>query len=64
MKAFVNYYRAPRFNEYTFIVHNASGFDKYFLLEYFVKQGITPELTVRGSRVILMYMTEHRNSAG
>lgn len=45
----------PKFNEYTFIAHNASGFDNYILMEYLVKQGITPELSMRGSRVFLMY---------
>ena len=55
LKSFVDRYRKPKYSEYTFIVHDASGFDNYILLEYMVKQGITPELTMRGSRVILMY---------
>ncbi len=54
VSAFVQHYRRPKFRGYTFIAHNASGFDNYVLLEYFVKQGITPTLTMRGSRVILM----------
>ncbi len=55
MSAFVQHYRCPKFKDYTFIAHNASGLDNYILLEYFVKQGITPTLTMRGSRVIVMY---------
>lgn len=53
--AFVRRYRMPKYRGYTFIAHNASGFDNYILLEYFVKQGITPSVTMRGSRVILMF---------
>ncbi|XP_056266970.1 uncharacterized protein LOC130191299 [Pseudoliparis swirei] len=48
-------YRMPKYQGYTFIAHNASGFDNCILLEYFVKQGITPGVTMRGSRVVLMY---------
>ncbi|XP_077961146.1 uncharacterized protein LOC144382995 [Gasterosteus aculeatus] len=57
---FVKYYRRPRYKGYTFIAHNASGFDNYILLEYFVKQKITPQVTMRGSRVILMYDRSYR----
>ncbi|XP_051811557.1 uncharacterized protein LOC127536113 isoform X1 [Acanthochromis polyacanthus] len=53
--AFVKQYRQPKYKGYTFIAHNASGFDNYILLEYFVQQGIPPTVTMRGSRVILMY---------
>ena len=60
MSAFVDHYRRPKFRGYTFIAHNASGFDNYLVLEYFVKQGITPTVTMRGSRVILMYDKTHR----
>ncbi|KAK9535956.1 hypothetical protein VZT92_005785 [Zoarces viviparus] len=51
----VTRYRKPKYADYTFIAHNAAGFDNYILLEYFVKQWITPMVTMRGSRVILMY---------
>ncbi|KAL3983293.1 interferon-induced GTP-binding protein Mx [Sarotherodon galilaeus] len=57
--AFVQHYRRPRFRGYTFIAHNASGFDNYILLEYMVKQCITPTVTMRGSRVILMHDKEY-----
>ncbi len=55
VSTFVQHYRHPKFRGYAFIAHNVSGFDNYILLEYFVKQGITLTLTMRGSRVILMY---------
>ena len=55
VETFVERYRKPKYIEYTFIVHNASGFDDYILLEYMVKNQIAPELTIRGSKVILMY---------
>lgn len=66
VRAFVNHYRRPKFRNYTFIAHNADGFDYYILLEYFVKQGITPMLTMRGSRVIPMYdkvFQQHRTDS-
>lgn len=49
----------PKFRGYTFIAQNAPGFDNYILLEYFVKQGITPSITMRGSRVIFMYNMDY-----
>ena len=52
---FIQNYRSKRYRNYTFIAHNASGFDNYLVLQYFAQQGITPTLTMRGSRVILMY---------
>ena len=51
---FVRRYRSRRFTGFTFIAHNASGFDSYIILDYLTQQGITPFLTMRGSRVILM----------
>ncbi|XP_032363131.1 uncharacterized protein LOC116675361 [Etheostoma spectabile] len=53
--AFVKHYRRPRYRNATFIAHNASGFDSYILLEYFVMQNICPTLIMRGSRVISMF---------
>lgn len=52
---FVQKFRQPKYKNYTFIAHNTSGFDNYIMLDYFTKQGITPRLTMRGSRVLLMY---------
>ncbi len=36
--------RRPKFADFTFIAHNASGFDSYILLEYFTSQGLAPNL--------------------
>ncbi|KAK0153088.1 putative DNA polymerase [Merluccius polli] len=55
VKLFVHTFRQPKYRNYTFIAHNASGFDNYILLDYFTKQGIVPRLTMRGSKVLLMY---------
>lgn len=49
------WYGHPKFRGYTYIANHVSSFDNYILLEYFVKHRITPTVTVRGSRVILMY---------
>lgn len=52
---FVQKCRRPKYRNYTFIAHNASGFDNYIMLEYFTKQGTAPRLIMRGSKVLLMY---------
>ncbi len=51
VSTFVQHYRCPKFRGYTFVEHDASGFDNYILLEYFVKQEITPTLTVREKKL-------------
>ena len=55
VEKFMQRFRCPKYKHYTFIAHNASGFDNYILLDYFTKQCITPRLTMRGSKVLLMY---------
>ena len=37
VEAFVKRYRKPKYKDYVYIAHNASGFDSYLLLEYFVR---------------------------
>ncbi|KAL1280074.1 hypothetical protein QQF64_014674 [Cirrhinus molitorella] len=51
----VKKFRQPRYQNYTWIAHNASGFDNYILLEYFTRMGIAPKITMQGCRLILMY---------
>ncbi len=48
-------FRRPRYHNFTWIAHNASGFDNFILLEYFTKMGIAPKMTMQGCRLILMY---------
>lgn len=48
-------FRRPCYNNYTWIAHNASGFDNFILLEYFTKMGIPPKITMQGCRLIHMY---------
>lgn len=55
VSAFIKHYSRATYRGYTFIAHNASGFDSYLVLEYFVKQRIVPTVTMRGSRVIIMH---------
>ncbi len=38
----IKHFRRPKFTDFTFIAHNAAGFDSYRLLEYF-KSGIDTE---------------------
>ncbi len=51
----VKHFRRPKFEGYTFIAHNASGFDSYILLEYFTSQGLTPKIILQGCRIVYMY---------
>nr|XP_055068853.1 uncharacterized protein LOC129450248 [Misgurnus anguillicaudatus] len=51
----VQRFRHPRYTDYTWIAHNASGFDNFILLEYFTKVGLTLKITMQGCRLILMF---------
>ncbi len=51
----VKHFRRPKFEGFTFIAHNASGFDSYILLEYFTSQGLTPKIILQGCRLVYMY---------
>jgi hypothetical protein len=51
---FVRRYRTGAYRLFTFIAHNASGFDSYLVLEYMTKQGIIPFIVMKGSRVVMM----------
>ncbi|KAL0149348.1 hypothetical protein M9458_055386 [Cirrhinus mrigala] len=48
-------FRRPRYHNFTWIAHNASGFDNFILLEYFTRMGIAPKITMQGCRLIFMY---------
>ncbi|XP_048008700.1 uncharacterized protein LOC125243250 [Megalobrama amblycephala] len=48
-------FRQPFYSNFTWIAHNASGFDNFILLEYFTRMGITPKIIMQGCRLILMY---------
>ncbi|XP_039511243.1 uncharacterized protein LOC120466725 [Pimephales promelas] len=51
----IKHFRRPKYNDYTFIAHNASGFDSYILLQYFSSEGITPKVIMQGCRILHMY---------
>ncbi len=51
----VKHFRRPKFDGYTFIAHNASGFDSFILLEYFTSQGLSPKIILQGCRLVYMY---------
>ena len=57
---FVKRYRTGAYKSYTFVAHNASGFDNYIVLDYLTKQGIKPFLVMKGSRVVLMSDDAHK----
>ncbi len=48
----IKHFRRPKFEGFTFIAHNASGFDSYILLEYFTSQGLTPKIILQGCRLV------------
>ena len=54
-ETFVRHLRCPKYANYTFLAHNASRFDMYLVLEYFVKQGMSSRVTMTRSRVILIF---------
>lgn len=51
----IKHFRRPKYANYTFIAHNASGFDAHILLEYFTSVGLTPKIMMQGCRIIFMY---------
>ncbi len=51
----VKHFRRPKFEGFTFIAHNASGFDSFILLEYFTSQGLSPKIILQGCRLVYMY---------
>lgn len=55
---FFKKYRQEKYKGYTFIAHNARGFDAYLLIRYLVQQLIKPKLIVQGSKV-MSFEDEH-----
>lgn len=51
----IKHFRRPKYRDYTFIAHNASGFDSFILLEYLTKEGMPPKIIMQGCRVLYMY---------
>ena len=50
---------APNYRR-TVIVHNAQGYDMYFILNYMIKSGVKPDVIIRrGGK--LLYMTKRGN---
>ena len=47
-------YRTSQYAGYTFMAHNAAGFDHYLIAEYLVDMGITPSIVMSGGRIIYM----------
>ncbi|KAM9741015.1 uncharacterized protein ACNS7B_012259 isoform 1-T1 [Menidia menidia] len=52
VRQFVLQFRRPRYKGYTFIAHNARGYDSYLILSTMVKMGITPSLITQGSKIL------------
>ena len=48
-------FRRPKYSGYTWLAHNAAGFDNFILLEHFSKVAITLKITMTGCRLIHMY---------
>ncbi|XP_076873809.1 uncharacterized protein LOC143523314 isoform X1 [Brachyhypopomus gauderio] len=51
----VKKFRNPKYLGYTWLAHNAAGFDNFLLLEYFSRVGIAVKITMMGCRLISMY---------
>ncbi|CAG5896577.1 unnamed protein product [Menidia menidia] len=52
VKQFLLHFRRPAYRGYTFIAHNARGYDSYLILSVAVKMGITPSLITQGSKIL------------
>ncbi|XP_067291546.1 uncharacterized protein [Pseudorasbora parva] len=57
VESMIKHFRRKKYSNYTFLAHNASGFDSHILLEYFVSEGIAPKIIMQGCRIIYMYDT-------
>ncbi|KAL2102869.1 hypothetical protein ACEWY4_002037 [Coilia grayii] len=51
----LDHFRRPKFQGFTWMAHNASGFDNMIILEHFCNMSITPRITMMGCRIIFMY---------
>ena len=54
VKLFIDRFRKPKYKGFTFIAHNAAGFDNHIVLRDMVNRGITPSTIMRGSRIVCM----------
>ncbi len=57
----IKHFRCPKFADFTFIAHNAAGFDSYMLLEYFTSQGLTPKSILQGCRLVYICTIKRLN---
>ncbi|KAK2834690.1 hypothetical protein Q7C36_015391 [Tachysurus vachellii] len=56
--AFFRHFRRAKFRGYTFIAHNARGFDSYLLLNHLVKEGINPKIIAQGGKILCFTDTD------
>ena len=50
--AFFKRFRRKKYKGYTFIAHNARGYDSYLLLNHLVKEGIAPSIIAQGGKIL------------
>ena len=54
IEEFCKFAFSTRYENYTFIAHNAKGFDNQFILGYCVEQGLKPYTIMNGSKIMFM----------
>ena len=54
VKVFLEKYRKHKYNDCTFVAHNAAGFDNYIILEELMRQNQHVSLIMQNSRIVLM----------
>ena len=53
IKEFCKYFLSDKFKGYTFIAHNAKGYDSHFVLKFLIDQGVRPYCIYSGQRSCL-----------
>ena len=51
----LKYFRSHKYVGYTWMAHNAGGFDNLLLMEHFSKIGVMPKIIMTGCRLTFMY---------
>ena len=54
IKEFCKFFLNDKFKGYTFIAHNAKGYDSHFVLKFLIDQGVRPYCIYNGAKIMFM----------
>ena len=54
IKEFCKFFLNDKFKGYTFIAHNAKGYDSHFVLKFLIDQGVRPYCIYSGAKIMFM----------